>query len=95
MVLIDSLFIMDQFKAAERMSVGKPHTKDIAEVTAAAEAILPKGSARISTTVRHCARGGASCLHAATQAARTATSDFAFLSSGALFCGFPVGLSCG
>ncbi|XP_053785012.1 E1A-binding protein p400 isoform X5 [Desmodus rotundus] len=51
-VLIDSLFIMDQFKAAERMSVGKPHTKDIAEVTAAAEAILPKGSARISTTVK-------------------------------------------
>lgn len=51
MVLIDSLFIMDQFKAAERMGVGKPHTKDIAEVTAVAEAILPKGSARFSTTV--------------------------------------------
>lgn len=51
MVLIDSLFIMDQFKAAERMGVGRPHTKDIAEVTAVAEAILPKGSARFSTTV--------------------------------------------
>lgn len=51
-VLIDSLFIMDQFKAAaERMGAGKPHTKDIAEVTAVAEGILPKGSARISTTV--------------------------------------------
>lgn len=51
-VLIDSLFIMDQFKAAERVIVGKPHTRDIAEVTAVAEAILPKGSARISTAVR-------------------------------------------
>lgn len=51
MVLIDSLFIMDQLRAAERVGVGKPHTKDIAEVTAAAEAVLPKGSARISTTV--------------------------------------------
>lgn len=51
-VLIDSLFIMDQFKAAERMNIGKPHTKDIAEVTAVAEAVLPKGSARISTAVK-------------------------------------------
>ncbi|XP_022453768.1 E1A-binding protein p400 isoform X5 [Delphinapterus leucas] len=51
-VLIDSLFIMDQFKATERVVVGKPHTKDIAEVTAVAEAILPKGSARISTAVK-------------------------------------------
>lgn len=53
MVLIDSLFIMDQFKAAERMTIGNPHTKDIAEVTAVAEAVLPKGSARVSPTVRH------------------------------------------
>lgn len=52
-VLIDSLFIMDQFKAAERMTIGNPHTKDIAEVTAVAEAVLPKGSARVSPTVRH------------------------------------------
>lgn len=51
-VLIDSLFIMDQFKAAERMSIGNPHTKDIAEVTAVAEALLPKGSARVSPTVK-------------------------------------------
>lgn len=51
-VLIDSLFIMDQFKAAERMTLGSPHTKDIAEVTAVAEAVLPKGSARVSPTVR-------------------------------------------
>lgn len=54
-VVIDSLFVMDQFKAAERVSVGRPHTRDIAEVTAMAEAVLPKGSARISTTVRRCA----------------------------------------
>ncbi|XP_021113366.1 E1A-binding protein p400 isoform X4 [Heterocephalus glaber] len=52
LVLIDSLFIMDQFKAAERMSVGKPNTKDIAEVTAVAEAILPKGSSRVTTAVK-------------------------------------------
>lgn len=51
-VLIDSLFIMDQFKAAERMSLGKSNTKDITEVTAVAEAILPKGSARVTTSVR-------------------------------------------
>uniref|UniRef100_A0A673UTM3 E1A binding protein p400 n=1 Tax=Suricata suricatta TaxID=37032 RepID=A0A673UTM3_SURSU len=51
-VLIDSLFIMDQFKAAERMTIGSPHTKDIAEVTAVAEAVLPKGSARVSPTVK-------------------------------------------
>lgn len=52
LVLIDSLFIMDQFKAAERVNVAKPNTKDIAEVTAVAEAVLPKGSARVSTAVR-------------------------------------------
>ncbi|MBZ3873370.1 E1A-binding protein p400 [Sciurus carolinensis] len=51
-VLIDSLFIMDQFKAAERVTAGKPNTKDIAEVTAVAEAVLPKGSARVTTTVK-------------------------------------------
>lgn len=52
MVVIDSLFVMDQFKAVERVSVGRPHTRDIAEVTAVAEAVLPKGSARVSTTVK-------------------------------------------
>lgn len=52
MVVIDSLFVMDQFKAVERVTVGRPHTRDIAEVTAMAEAVLPKGSARISPTVR-------------------------------------------
>lgn len=51
-VVIDSLFVMDQFKAVERVTVGRPHTRDIAEVTAMAEAVLPKGSARISPTVR-------------------------------------------
>lgn len=68
-VVIDSLFVMDQFKAVERVTVGRPHTRDIAEVTAMAEAVLPKGSARISPTVRRGAfreglsRGpGASCF---------------------------------
>lgn len=58
MVVIDSLFVMDQFKAAERVGVGRPHTRDIAEVTAMAEAVLPKGSARISTPVRRSALSG-------------------------------------
>lgn len=60
-VVIDSLFVMDQFKAAERVSVGRPHTRDIAEVTAVAEAVLPKGSARISTAVRRARLGRAGC----------------------------------
>lgn len=57
-VVIDSLFVMDQFRAAERVSVGRPHTRDIADVTAMAEAVLPKGSARISTAVRRAAVRG-------------------------------------
>lgn len=67
-VLIDSLFIMDQFKAAERVTLGKPHTKDIAEVTAVAEAVLPKGSARISPAVRRCASAWGWCLGEAGKA---------------------------
>lgn len=58
-VVIDSLFVMDQFRAAERVSVGRPHARDIADVTAVAEAVLPKGSARISTAVRRSAFWGA------------------------------------
>uniref|UniRef100_A0A8C1NRX2 E1A binding protein p400 n=1 Tax=Cyprinus carpio TaxID=7962 RepID=A0A8C1NRX2_CYPCA len=49
-VLIDSLLSMDQYRGAERMAFGpdgKP-TKDIAEVAAATDLILPKGSSRSS-----------------------------------------------
>ncbi|XP_039537574.1 E1A-binding protein p400 isoform X2 [Pimephales promelas] len=53
-VLIDSLLSVDQYRGAERMasgSDGKP-TKDIAEVAAATDLILPKGSARTTLTSR-------------------------------------------
>ncbi|KAK7135606.1 hypothetical protein R3I94_014311 [Phoxinus phoxinus] len=53
-VLIDSLLSMDQYRGAERMASGpdgKP-TKDIAEVAAATDLILPKGSARTTLTSR-------------------------------------------
>uniref|UniRef100_A0A9J8BWM4 E1A binding protein p400 n=1 Tax=Cyprinus carpio carpio TaxID=630221 RepID=A0A9J8BWM4_CYPCA len=53
-VLIDSLLSMDQYRGAERMAFGpdgKP-TKDIAEVAAATDLILPKGSARTTLTSR-------------------------------------------
>ncbi|XP_067269517.1 E1A-binding protein p400 isoform X2 [Pseudorasbora parva] len=53
-VLIDSLLSMDQYRGAERMTSGpdgKP-TKDIAEVAAATDLILPKGSARTTLTSR-------------------------------------------
>lgn len=57
-VLIDSLLSIDQHKSVERTNVAKKHTKDITEVAAAAEALLPKGSARILTAVKllifHC-----------------------------------------
>lgn len=52
-VLIDSLLSMDQYRGAERSVTGangKP-TKDIAEVAAATDLILPKGSARTALTV--------------------------------------------
>lgn len=52
-VLIDSLLSMDQYRGAERTTSGpdgKP-TKDIAEVAAATDLILPKGSARITMIV--------------------------------------------
>ncbi|KTG33622.1 hypothetical protein cypCar_00000979 [Cyprinus carpio] len=51
-VLIDSLLSMDQYRGAERKASGpdgKP-TKDIAEVAAATDLILPKGSARTTLT---------------------------------------------
>lgn len=54
-VLIDSLLSMDHFRGAERNASGpdgKP-AKDIAEVAAATDLILPKGSARTTLTVSH------------------------------------------
>ncbi|KAH0625360.1 hypothetical protein JD844_014817 [Phrynosoma platyrhinos] len=52
-ILIDSLLSIDQYKGAERAVPTKKHGKDIAEVAAAAEALLPKGSARITTAVKY------------------------------------------
>lgn len=52
-VLIDSLLSMEQNRGAERSAAGangKP-VKDIAEVAAATDLILPKGSARTALTV--------------------------------------------
>ncbi len=60
-VLIDSLLCMDQYRGAERSASGpdgKPK-KDIAEIAAASDLILPKGSARTTLTVSH--------LHSYTQ----------------------------
>uniref|UniRef100_A0A8C8S5Z6 E1A binding protein p400 n=1 Tax=Pelusios castaneus TaxID=367368 RepID=A0A8C8S5Z6_9SAUR len=48
-VLIDSLLSIDQHKGVERTNAAKKHIKDITEVAGAAEALLPKGSARILT----------------------------------------------
>ncbi|XP_051508965.1 E1A-binding protein p400-like isoform X10 [Myxocyprinus asiaticus] len=53
-VLIDSLLSMDQYRGAERKTYGtdgKPK-KDIAEVAAATDLILPKGSARTTLSSR-------------------------------------------
>ncbi|XP_051489731.1 E1A-binding protein p400 isoform X14 [Apus apus] len=52
-VLIDSLLSIDQYKGIDRSSPPKKHTRDIAEVAAAAEMLLPKGSSRITTTVKY------------------------------------------
>lgn len=51
-VLIDSLLSIDQYKGLERSSPPKKHARDIAEVAGAAEVLLPKGSARITTAVK-------------------------------------------
>lgn len=55
-VVIDSLLSVDQYRGSEKTSPpgadGKPK-KDIAEVAAATELILPKGSARTTTSVSH------------------------------------------
>ncbi|XP_074155978.1 E1A-binding protein p400-like [Sminthopsis crassicaudata] len=51
-VVIDSLLSTGQYRGVERASPGKKHTRDIAEVVAAAETLLPKGSARVTTAVK-------------------------------------------
>lgn len=55
-VLIDSLLSVDQYRGADKASSsdsdGKP-ARDIAEVAAATELILPKGSFRTTSSVRH------------------------------------------
>lgn len=55
-MLIDSLLSVDQYRGADKAassdSDGKP-CKDIAEVAAATELILPKGSFRTTSSVRH------------------------------------------
>ncbi len=54
-VLIDSLLSVDQYRGADKAtssdSDGKP-ARDIAEVAAATELILPKGSFRTTSSVR-------------------------------------------
>ncbi|XP_054851977.1 E1A-binding protein p400 isoform X2 [Eublepharis macularius] len=52
-ILIDSLLSIDQYKGVERAIPPKKHGRDIAEVAAAAETLLPKGSARITTAVKY------------------------------------------
>ncbi|XP_044528989.1 E1A-binding protein p400-like [Gracilinanus agilis] len=51
-VIIDSLLSVGQYRGVERTSLGKRHARDITEVVAAAETLLPKGSARITTAVK-------------------------------------------
>ncbi|XP_018863932.1 E1A-binding protein p400 isoform X13 [Parus major] len=52
-VLIDSLLSIDQYKGLDRSSPPKKNMRDIAEVAAAAEMLLPKGSSRITTAVKY------------------------------------------
>ncbi|XP_062487536.1 E1A-binding protein p400 isoform X12 [Pezoporus occidentalis] len=52
-VLIDSLLSIDQYKGIDRSSPPKKHMRDIAEVAAAAEMLLPKGSSRITTAIKY------------------------------------------
>ncbi|XP_067862276.1 E1A-binding protein p400 isoform X3 [Heptranchias perlo] len=58
-VAIDSLLSVDQYRAAERVTInpaeGRRPRKDIAEVAAAAEPLLPKGTARYASSVRNSA----------------------------------------
>ncbi|XP_071672324.1 E1A-binding protein p400 isoform X15 [Patagioenas fasciata] len=52
-VLIDSLLTIDQYKGLDRSSPPKKNMRDISEVAAAAEMLLPKGSSRITTAVKY------------------------------------------
>lgn len=55
-VLIDSLLSMDQYRASDKATPSDSDEKcgrDIAEVAAATELILPKGSLRTTSTVSH------------------------------------------
>uniref|UniRef100_A0A8C3QI15 E1A binding protein p400 n=1 Tax=Cyanoderma ruficeps TaxID=181631 RepID=A0A8C3QI15_9PASS len=52
-VLIDSLLSIDQYKGMDRSSPPKKNVRDIAEVAAAAEVLLPKGSSRITTAIKY------------------------------------------
>ncbi|XP_072207518.1 E1A-binding protein p400 isoform X4 [Excalfactoria chinensis] len=52
-VLIDSLLSIDQYKSIDRSSPPKKHMRDISEVAAAAEVLLPKGSSRITTAIKY------------------------------------------
>lgn len=55
-VLIDSLLSVDQYRGADKATSSDSNEKparDIAEVAAATELILPKGSFRTTSSVRH------------------------------------------
>lgn len=55
-VLIDSLLSVDQYRCSDKATAADLDEKpgrDIAEVAAATELILPKGSLRTTSTVRH------------------------------------------
>uniref|UniRef100_W5MG80 E1A binding protein p400 n=1 Tax=Lepisosteus oculatus TaxID=7918 RepID=W5MG80_LEPOC len=55
-ILIDSLLSMEQYRGAEKISTSQPDgkpRKDITEVAAATELILPKGLARANAIVRN------------------------------------------
>ncbi|XP_043571286.1 E1A-binding protein p400 isoform X2 [Chiloscyllium plagiosum] len=57
-VAIDSLLSVDQYRVVERVhnpAEGRRPRKDIAEVSAVAEPILPKGTARYASSVRNAA----------------------------------------
>lgn len=54
-VMIDSLLSVDQYRGADKATCdadGKP-ARDIAEVAAATELILPKGSFKTTSSVRN------------------------------------------
>lgn len=63
-VLIDSLLSVDQYRGADKATSSDSDRKparDIAEVAAATELILPKGSFRTTSSVRH------ACVHKHTK----------------------------